>query len=183
MSAVPSADGQIWILSRSPVPAETRQAVQDFLVAEAELLDSRSFDEWFELFTDDMRYEVPLRVTRKMGNPDTTEEMYFFEENKASMGLRVRRLSTDVAWAEDPPSHTRRFVTNFRFRPGPGDDELTVGSYLLLYRSRGGEGNYDLISGEREDVLRLVGSQIRIAKRRVILDQSTISTKNLGVFL
>jgi 3-phenylpropionate/cinnamic acid dioxygenase small subunit len=175
--------GQVWVLSRSPVPAETRIAVQDFLVAEAELLDNRRFDDWLELFTDDLRYEVPVRTTRKRGNSDVSDEMYFFEENRVSLGLRVRRLSTDVAWAEDPPSHTRRFVTNFRFEPGPGESELTVRTNLLLYRSRGGEGRYDLICGEREDVLRLVESELKIARRRVVLDQSTLATKNLGVFL
>lgn len=173
----------VWVLRTAGVPPETRMAAQDFLVAEAELLDNRRFDEWLELFTDDMRYEAPIRVTRRSGNPDVIDDIYYLEEDRASMGLRVRRLATDVAWAEDPPSHTRRFVTNFRFTPGPGDDELTVRTNLMLFRSRGDTGSHDLICGEREDVLRLVASRLRIAKRRIVLDQSTLGTKNLGVFL
>ena len=175
--------GAVWVLRSAGVAPETRQAAQDFLVAEAALLDDRRFDDWLALFTDDMHYEVPIRVTRKMGHPDVVDDIYYLEENKISMGLRVRRLSTDVAWAEDPPSHTRRFVTNFRYEEGPGESELTVRNYLMLYRSRGDQGTYDLITGERTDILRLQEAHLRIARRRVVLDQSTLATKNLGVFL
>ena len=38
----------------------------------------------------------------------------------ATLELRVRRLETDVNWAEEPPSRTRRLVTNVRVRSGAG---------------------------------------------------------------
>jgi len=44
-------------------------------------------------------------------------------------------------------------------------------------------GAYDLIVGERFDVLRNVDGHLRIARRRIVLDQSSLGTKNLGVFL
>jgi len=159
-----------------------RFAVQDFLVAEAELLDQQRFDEWIELFTDDVSYYVPIRVSRKMPAPDVVDEIGYFDDTRQSLGLRVARLGTDVAWAEDPPSFTRRFVTNFRIGPAE-DGEVKVRDYLLLYRSRGDRGTYDLISGERQHVLRVDGDGFRIASRRVILDQASLGTKNLGVFL
>jgi PAH dioxygenase small subunit len=162
---------------------ELRFAVQDFLVAEAELLDDRRFEEWLELFTADVAYVAPIRVTRRAPNPTVVDDIGFFDENLHSLTLRVKRLRTDVAWAEDPPSHTRRFVTNIRVRPGPSDEEFDVRSSLMLFRSRGDMGAYDLIVGERFDVLRTVEGQMRIARRRVVLDQSSLSTKNLGVFL
>lgn len=165
------------------LPLELRIAVQDFLVYEAELLDDRKFEEWLELFTDDITYEAPIRVTRRTPNPTVVDDISFFDENLQSLTLRVKRLRTDVAWAEDPPSHTRRFVTNIRVRPGDTDDELEVRSSLMLFRSRGDMGAYDLIVGERFDLLRNVDGQFRIGRRRIVLDQSSLSTKNLGVFL
>lgn len=166
-----------------PVPLELRIAVQDFMIEEAELLDSRRFEEWLALFTDDVEYRVPVRITRRLGNPDVVEDIFHFDENKMSLGLRVRRLATNVAWAEDPPSLTRRFVTNMKVSWGENSGELTVRSYLLLYRSRGDRGTHDLLSGEREDMLRLETDRLRIARRRVVLDQATLGTKNLAVFL
>lgn len=167
---------------RTPVSLELRLAAEDFLTAEAELLDSQKFHIWLELLTEDVHYTVPIRVTRKRGNPNVIEDMFHYEEDMRSLTLRVRRLDTDVAWAEDPPSHTRRFVTNVRVSVGARDNELAVRSYLLLYRSRGDLGTHDLISGERHDILRY-GDMWRLASRKVILDQSTLGTKNLGVFL
>lgn len=162
---------------------ETRVAVEDFLVHEAELLDDRRFEEWLELFTPDVAYEAPIRVTRKTPHPSIVDEISFFDENLHSLTLRVRRLRTDVAWAEDPPSHTRRFVTNIRTRAGDEEDELAVRSSLMLFRSRGDLGAYDLIVGDRHDVLRAVAGELRIARRRILLDQSSLGTKNLAVFL
>lgn len=175
----------IWVLPAEAVSTAARLAAEDFLIAEAALLDDRRFAEWLELFADDLEYVVPVRTTRRTGNgSDVDWESRHFDDTKASMSLRVRRLTeTDVAWAEDPPSFTRRMVSNFRYAPGPADTELTVKTNLLLFRSRGTKGTHDLIAGERTDVLRLVDGALKIAKRHVVLDQATLGTKNLGVFL
>ena len=163
------------------VDLETRLAVSDFLIAEAEMLDDRRFEDWLELLTEDIQYTAPVRVTRRSGNPDVIEEIGYFDDNIQSLGLRVKRLLTDVAWAEDPPSMTRRFVSNVRIAPeGP---ELSVRNNLLLFRSRGDEGLYDLIVGERFDRLRDEGNGLRICCRRVVLDQAAVGTKHLGVLL
>jgi PAH dioxygenase small subunit len=164
------------------ITVDHRLAVQDFLVAEAELLDQRRFQDWLELWTDDASYFVPVRVSRKMPEPDVVDDIGLFDDNKQSLTLRVRRLGTEVAWAEDPPSFTRRFVTNFRIDP-ERDGEVSVRDYLLLYRSRGDGGHHDLVSGEREHVLRPHDEGFQIASRRVVLDQASVGTKNLGVFL
>ena len=175
----------VWVLPAEAVSPQARIAAEDFLVAEAALLDDRRFDEWLELFTDDVEYVAPVRSIRRRGHGDDVDwESRHFDDDKTSLSLRVRRLTeTDVAWAEDPPSFTRRIVSNFRFRAGPADDELTVTTNLLLFRSRGTRGDSDVIAGERTDVLRLVDGQLKIAKRHVVLDQATLGTKNLGVFL
>jgi 3-phenylpropionate/cinnamic acid dioxygenase small subunit len=173
----------VTVVDRAEVSVEVRLAVQEFLWNEAELLDDRRFEEWLALFTDDIEYTAPIAVTRKTPNPTVVDDIGYFDENIQSLTLRVQRLRTDVAWAEDPPSHTRRFVTNIRVRPTETEDELAVRSAFLLYRSRGDMGAYDLIVGDRHDLFRVVGGEFRIARRRVVLDQSSLGTKNLGVFL
>lgn len=157
--------------------------VHHLLVAEAELLDDRRFDEWLGLFTEDIEYTAPVRVTRKNPAPDVVEKNLLFDENLASLTLRVKRLGTDVAWAEDPPSLTRRMVTNIRVAAAPAEDELAVKSNLMLFRSRGDVGRHDIICGQREDTLRRVNEDLRISRRRTVLDQASLGTKNLAVFL
>ena len=159
-----------------------RFVAQEFLEHEAALLDHNHFHDWLDLMAPDVVYQVPIRVTRRQGRPNLVREMFHIEDDLRSLTLRVRRLDTDVAWAEDPPSRTRRFVTNVRAER-TGEGELSVTSYLLLYRSRGDDGSHDLLSAERSDVLRLIDGVWHLARREVVLDQSTLGTKNLGIFL
>src|SRR3546814_16065750 len=62
--------------------------------------------------------------------------MFHFEDDYHSMMGRIGRLGTKSAWAEDPPSRTRRFVTNIRVAPAAKEGEYEVTSYILLARSR-----------------------------------------------
>jgi 3-phenylpropionate/cinnamic acid dioxygenase small subunit len=96
---------------------------------------------------------------------------------------RVMRLSGKSAWAEDPPSRTRRLVTNVRVERGDKPDEYKVRSYLLVTRSRFNFDEYDLISAERHDVLRQVDGVFKLARREILLDQAVLGTPNLAIFL
>ncbi|WP_326836352.1 3-phenylpropionate/cinnamic acid dioxygenase subunit beta [Amycolatopsis rhabdoformis] len=165
------------------VDLATRIEIHDFYAYEAELLDDRRWEDWVDLFAPEVEYTAPIRVHRKSPAPDIIDELGHFDDTKSSLTLRAKRLRTDVAWAEDPPSHTRRLITNIRVRAGETDTNLVVRTNFLLYRSRGDLGAFDLIVGERQDVLRREGQAWLIAKRRIIIDQSSMSTKNLGVFL
>ncbi|MBV9120757.1 MAG: aromatic-ring-hydroxylating dioxygenase subunit beta [Chloroflexi bacterium] len=157
-------------------------SVEEFLFLEAELLDDGRFDEWLELLAEDMTYRVPVRVTReRTATHVVSDEMFHMEETLTSLKMRIRRLKTDYAWAEDPPSRTRHFVSNIRVSGGP--DRVDVRQNLLVYRNRGDDASHDLLSGERFDVLRRNGDGWLLASRRVVLDQVTLGTKNLGILL
>lgn len=154
---------------------------EEFLYREAELLDDGRFREWLDLLTDDVRYRVPVRQTRERGESGVSAEMFHLDEDRDSLTLRVDRLETGFAWAEDPPSRVRHFVTNVRVRPH--GDELAVRSNLLLYRGRWDRAEHDLLSGERHDVLRPGPGGLRLAARTVVLDATTLPTLNLAIFL
>lgn len=163
---------------------ETYWEVYSFLMHEAELLDTRCEREWLDLFTHDAEYLMPVRVNRERGEGDGfSEEAFYFEETPGSLELRVRRLETEYAWAEDPPSRTRHFVSNVRVAPGEEDDEVAVRSNLLLYRSRGSVPHHDLLSAERKDVLRKEEGRWKLKKRVILLDHSVLETHNLSIFL
>src|SRR5687768_3468986 len=90
--------------------------IEQFLFFEARLLDERRFDDWFKLLADDIHYWMPTRYNRLLREMDRENsgptEVANFDEDKRSMGQRVYRLATGMAWAEDPPSRTRHIVTN-----------------------------------------------------------------------
>jgi 3-phenylpropionate/cinnamic acid dioxygenase small subunit len=164
--------------------------VEDFLSREAELLDERRYEEWLALFTDDARYWMPMRrnVPRDELEREFTREgldVNWFDEGKETLTRRVQQILTGVHWAEEPPSRTCHMVSNVRVaaaRPdGAAPTEVTVLSRFLLYRNRV-ETETDLLVGKREDVLRRVDGDWRIARRMIVLDQNVLLSKNLTVF-
>lgn len=166
------------------IPPAVRESITDFLYYEAELLDDRKFEEWLDLFADDARYEVPVRVTReKNAEWDVSPTARIFDDSKEMLQVRIERLNTEYAWAEDPPSRVRHFISNIRVYPGDNGGEYNVRYNVLIYRSRGELPRYELLSGQRRDVLRETPDGWRIARRVVILDQSVLASYNLSYFL
>jgi phthalate 3,4-dioxygenase subunit beta len=159
------------------------QAAHQFLVEEAVLLDAGDYAGWLGLLCEDIRYVMPVRVTTARGAGfDSLADMGHFDEDMYALRKRVQRLATDHAWAEDPPSRTRHFVTNVRtFLEQPG--EFRVESALLLFRSRGDTREPDLLSAGRTDLLRETGDGLRLARREITVDEAVLRTQNLAVFL
>ena len=171
--------------------------VEQFLYREARLLDERRFHDWLTLFTDDIRYWMTNRTNRypksskaiSILDPDryveddvgADDELAILDEDKETLSARVRRLDTGMAWAEDPPSRTRHLIMNIEVEPGGSDSEIRVYSNFLVYRSRG-ETEQDFYVGGRQDVLRRVNAEWKIASRRLVLDQNVLSAKNVSVF-
>lgn len=159
-------------------------AAVEFLMREAELLDDLEERRWLdEMVSPDVLYQLPLRQTveRSRGN-GIAEGMYHLNEDYGSLSSKVRRNETAYAWAEDPPSRVRHFVTNVRVRPGEGANEIAVRSNILIYRTRQDQVTPQLLSGERHDVLRDEGKGLRLLRRNVVLDLTVIGTHNLSIF-
>lgn len=176
--------------ARFPVAFEEAHEAEQFLYREARLLDERRFEEWMALLADDIHYWVPTRqnlgqrrsesrvdVERELSGP---EELCFFDENKLTLVGRVIRLTTGQAWGENPPSRTRRFVTNVEVERGEG--ELRVHSNLLIHRSRRMDDVHWFVAA-RDDVLRRSGASFQLARRKVVLDTNVLQSPNLSLFL
>jgi 3-phenylpropionate/cinnamic acid dioxygenase small subunit len=170
---------------RRPVDVALQFDVESFLYAEAELLDEHRYREWYDLLAEDVRYRVPTqanRLRRDRGQEASTEdEVCLFDDDKTTMGWRIRQLESATHWAEDPPSRTRHLVTNVRIARRDGEAEIDVRSNFLCYRNRLAD-EVDLWAGERADVLRRGGEGCwLIARRTVTLDQNVVLSKNLSV--
>jgi 3-phenylpropionate/cinnamic acid dioxygenase small subunit len=159
--------------------------LEQFLYVEADLLDERRFDDWITLLADDLEYWIPVRSTRALGD-EANEfakpgESAFFDDDKASMEQRVRKLHTGFAWAEDPPSRTRHCVSNVRVLEAAAD-EAAIACNFIIYRSRL-SSDEDLWVGRREDRLRRGGPfGWLLVRRHVYLDQVSLNSKNLSSF-
>src|SRR5271154_5387663 len=62
-----------------------KEEIEQFLYLEADLLDTRQFEQWIELVAEDIHYHMPIRRNVKFGeqsreNTDSRSEISWFDE-------------------------------------------------------------------------------------------------------
>lgn len=160
--------------------------IAEFLEDECGLLDDNQLMEWLALMAPDIVYRMPVRMTRdRADGSEFSDSMFHFDEDTITLSTKVTRLAmTQTAWAEKPPSRTRRFVTGIKvFRRPDADNEFEVRSSILLMRNRYQDSRMELLSCRRTDIIRRTEESYRIASRQIFPDQATLGTPNLAVFL
>lgn len=158
--------------------------VNQFYNQEARALDEEDYATWFSMLAEDIHYWMPSResVFRKDESADTVKNMNHYNESLPSLQLRVARLHSGAAWAEDPRTRYRHIISNVEVNLGDKVGEVNVRSNTLVYRNRLEREEYWLLA-KREDVLRDDGSTFKVATRKITPDFSTLLSKNLNVFL
>lgn len=168
-----------------PYGSPTYNRIHQFLIEEATLLDLGMLEEWLDrCLADDLRYWMPVRrnALRNQGS-GFDPRMVYFDDNLNGLRLKVRRLlGTSTAWADDPPSRVRRFITNVLVHGSAESERYTVNSSLLLLRNRWDEPVPQIVSALRQDVICATSDGMRISDRKVLADQVTLGTENLAIF-
>jgi 3-phenylpropionate/cinnamic acid dioxygenase small subunit len=173
----------------STVSADDYFQVSQFLGREARLLDQLRLWEWYEMLADDFTSWVPVRVTlkREFVEKDPFAEfktgVVHSEDTKGSTKIRIDRLYSGYAWAEDPCSRTVRSVGSIEITGVRESGEFEVASALLLYRERGLEPAHQFISANRIDAIRRTDQGLELVERNVYLAHTIVDTPNLGLFL
>jgi len=169
--------------TRVPLGSEVYNRILETLYDEAAALDERRFDDWVAMLGEDLIYTAPIRLTRTGPNRDrdVMRTMMHFDDNYASILMRTGRLAKS-AWAEDPPSRCRRFITNVRMAECEAPDQYEVVSYLYVERSRGDNWHNETVTAERRDIWRAIDGGYKLSKREIICDQSTLSMSNFAIF-
>ncbi|MBN9464825.1 aromatic-ring-hydroxylating dioxygenase subunit beta [Brevundimonas sp.] len=175
--------------ARKPVPIapELQQEIEQFYYWEAKLLNDRRFEAWFALLAHDIHYFMPIRTTRTMRDVGQeysgVGEYAHFDDDLSMMKGRLRKITSDVGWSENPASRTRHIIGNVMIAPGASPDEFEISSAFIVYRNRL-ERQLDIFAGERRDTLRRTTDEagFEISSRTILIDQSTILSNNLSIF-
>jgi len=165
-----------------PVDDATYLQIQRFLFREAALLDRRDYAGWLALTADDIRYRVNAMVSR-----DASAEAVDYaiiDEDRLGLKSRIDQISNPrLTRAENPPSMTRRVVSNIEAYDGASAEQFQANSYLLAYRSRPSLPEGGFYVAERRDVLRRTAAGWRLARRDVHLDQVILFDGALSTLL
>jgi len=140
--------------------------IDQFLYAEAQLLDDALYQQWYELLTDDVVYRAPQ--VEFVDHPDRQLDSagaHHFDHTKLSMGNHIAWLLSDLNNSEIPASLKVRLITNIRLIRQSGT-EFEVESKFYLHQVRW-DGKLATFVGRREDCLRRTAAGWKICRRTV----------------
>lgn len=156
--------------------------IQRFLYREAAMLDRRDYAGWLALVAQDIRYRVTAGVARDAGAEPVSYAI--IDEDFTALKSRIDQISNPrLTRAENPPSMTRRFVSNVEAHHSQKQNEFDVVSYVLAYRGRPSIPEGGFYVAVRHDTLRRGALDWQLLGRSVHLDQTMIFDGALSTLL
>ncbi|QGA54013.1 hypothetical protein GFS03_05195 [Sulfolobus sp. E5-1-F] len=157
--------------------------IYNFEITEAELLDAEDYNRWLMLLDDDYEYYIIEGETRQGKKLDFSNRKLLFYADKSKWKLFIDRLLSSYGWSyQYAQTKTRRIVGNIRILERKENNVVYVTSNILVLRFNAEDiKEYPtLISGKREDTLRIYGdNEVKIVKRIVYLDSTSYPSYNL----
>lgn len=146
-----------------------RASVEDFLIAEAELLDRWQLDEWFTLFDDTAHYEVPS--TDSAEDAKAAESLFYIADDHVRLSHRIKRLNSKEAHSEFPRSKTFRMIGNVRVLHDAGGTVECSAKFITM-RSR--DDLTDTYFGRHQYRLKRHEGSFLIAYKRTTLETGSL---------
>lgn len=157
----------------------------DFLNHEAELLSAPDYAGWRELLAADVHYVIETPYYHPPGKPrEYGMGAPYFDEDFDSLNIRIEQQTRPgFTRAENPRGVLRLMVSNIRAFATAEPDLYAVRSHFLLFRVRFTDPHPFIITGSRDDRLRLGDDGCRLVSRHAMLDEVTLQTPNFSFFV
>jgi benzoate/toluate 1,2-dioxygenase subunit beta len=142
--------------------AFAREQVERFIYDEAQLMDEHRYDEWLALWTDDALYWVPSG----RDEIDPKREISLIYDDRVRLQVRIARLKSGFAHAQEPKSRMRRVVSNIVIEETETGEILVQSNFLLAELRR---GKQDLFAGRTMHRLRPHNERFKLVSKKVLL--------------
>ena len=139
-----------------------REQVERFIYDEAQLMDEHRYDEWLALWTDDALYWVPSG----RDDIDPKREISLIYDDRVRLQVRIARLKSGFAHAQEPKSRMRRVVSNIVIEEVENGEILVQSNFLLVELRR---GKQDLFAGRTMHRLRPHDGSFKLVSKKVLL--------------
>jgi benzoate/toluate 1,2-dioxygenase beta subunit len=156
----------------SPAMAFDRQEVEQFLYHEAQLMDEHRLDEWLALWTEPALYWVPSN----RDEIDPKREVSLIYDDWVRLQLRISRLKSGFAHAQQPRSRMRRLVSNIVVEEAENGEIVVYSNFLLTELRR---GKQDLFAGRTIHHLRFSDGAFKLTFKKVLLVNNDEPIDNL----
>ena len=156
----------------------TETELTRFIYKEARLLDEKRFDEWYELFTEDAYYWVPLVP----GQTDALGHNSLAYEDKLLLKLRIERLKQPNAFSQKPGSRCLHVMQTPEVETSePGRGEFLTRTPFIYTETRGDESQRYAATAWHTLVATPGGLRIRL--KRVDILNADAALPSIQLFL
>ena len=156
----------------------TEAELARFIYKEARLLDEKRFDEWYELFTEDAYYWVPLVP----GQSDPLAHNSLAYEDKLLLKLRIERLKQPNAFSQKPGSRCLHVLQT----PEVEKSDAARGEFLVrtpfMYTETRGDESQRYAATAWHTLVRSNGN-LRIKLKRVDILNADSALPSIQLFL
>jgi benzoate/toluate 1,2-dioxygenase subunit beta len=149
-----------------------RQQVEQFLYTEAQLMDEHRYDEWLALWTEDALYWAPTG----RDEVDPAREISLIYDDWVRLQLRIARLKSGFAHAQEPKSRMRRVVSNIVIEEAENGEIVTHSNFMLAELRR---GKQDIFAGRTIHRLRPHENNFKLVFKKVLLVNNDEPIDNL----
>ncbi len=142
----------------------TRADLRTLIYREAQFIDEGALDDWYDLFTEDALYWMPL----KRGQREEEVHNSLFFEDKLMLKVRIERLKDPNAFSQSPPSHCQHVLQ----RPQVVEFDADAGRFTTHTPFIYVESRLDdqfVLAGVAHHELVVVGSALQIRRKRIEL--------------
>jgi 3-phenylpropionate/cinnamic acid dioxygenase small subunit len=154
-----------------------RAAGAEIVEHEAVLLDERRWDDWLALFLPDCEYWMPAWKSDDTLTSDPARELsHFYYASRAGLEDRIYRIRSNRSPASTPLPRTTHIIGKVRLVEPASVDRMRLRSswvcHVFFPRSQDSHAFF----GSTEHELALAGTDWRIAKKRIVLQNDYIPT-------
>src|SRR6476620_4326493 len=136
-----------------------REQVEQFLYREADLMDEHRYDEWLALWTDDALYWVPSG----RDDLDPKREISLIYDDRVRLQVRITRLKSGFAHAQEQKSRMRRLVSNLVIKEAEQGEIVASSNFLLTELRR---GKQDIFAGRTIHRLRPYNDSFKLVSKK-----------------
>jgi 3-phenylpropionate/cinnamic acid dioxygenase small subunit len=158
------------------VAPEEEKRLAEFVCHEARLLDEKRFEEWYELFTDDARYWMPLA----RGQTQRDDHASLYDEDKLLLRIRIERLANPHSFSQQQPSFSQHVLQQPRLERVIDGEHVMRTAFLYV------EAQLDdqlFLTGIAWHYLRVEQDRIRIRLKKIELLNCDAALPSIQLFL
>ena len=154
----------------------THERLFEFVYDEARLIDDKRFDDWYELFTDDGIYWMPL--TRDQ--PDGINHTSLLYEDKLLLRVRIERLKSPRSFSQHQPSFCQHVLQQPALESTAADARSWVTRTPFVYVESQGDSQLLLAGVSRLHIVEQDGSlHMRLKKVDLIMREAALPSIQL----